>query len=166
MELNLTFSEKFYSENDFSSVLSESKDALNTVKEKNKEGKEPIGWYSLPEEYDREEYDRILAAAEKIRSSCEVFVVIGIGGSYLGSRAAIEFLQGNFHNDLRQNGPRILFAGTGTDGDALSEIVALCKNKEICVNVISKSGTTTEPAIAFRVFRELVEKRYGVEGAR
>ena len=92
--------------------------------------------------------------------------MVGIGGSYLGARAAIEFLQGNFHNNLRKDGPEIYFAGTSVDGDYLADLLRVCEGKDICINVISKSGTTTEPAIAFRVFRDLIEAKYGKEEAK
>ncbi len=166
MILNTEFAAPFYGKEEFLALREEAEKALCTVKEKNKEGKEPLGWYSLPDDYDREEFERIKVCAEKIRKMCDVFVVIGIGGSYLGARAAIEFLQGPFHNSLRKAGPEIYFAGTSVDGDYLSELLALCKDKDICINVISKSGTTTEPAIAFRMFRQLIEEKYGKEEAK
>ena len=166
IKINTEFAEPFFAKEEYEALIPEAKKALQTVKENHAAEAGPLGWYSLPEDYDREEFDRILRAAEEIRKKCEVFVVIGIGGSYLGARAAIEFLQGNFHNQLRKNGPEIYFAGTSVDGDALADLVSLCEGKEICINVISKSGTTTEPAIAFRVFRELVERKYGKEEAK
>ncbi len=166
MKLNTEFFKSFVKENEYLALLPEAKKAYERVLAEREKGEQPLGWYTLPEDYDREEFERVKAAAEKIRKTCQVFVVIGIGGSYLGARSAIEFLQGNFHNSLRQNGPEIYFAGVGLDGDHLNDLVRLCEGKELCVNVISKSGTTTEPAIAFRVFRELLEKKYGAEGAR
>ena len=126
---------------------------------------QPIGWLTLPEDYDRDEFARIKACAEKIRKMCDVFVVIGIGGSYLGARAAIEFVKGANYNALNKSGPAVYFSGNSIDPDALSELLEICADRDVCVNVISKSGTTTEPAIAFRVFRELLEKKYGAEGA-
>ena len=109
---------------------------------------------------------RIKAAAKKIQGNSDVFVVIGIGGSYLGARAAIEFLKSEKYNDLRKDTPAIYFAGNSISSTALAELVQICEGKDISINMISKSGTTTEPAIAFRVFRELLEKKYGKEGAR
>ncbi len=166
IRINTEFSKPFYDEQDFQALIPEAKKALETVKTNHKEGNGPLGWFSLPEDFDKEEFERIKACAEDIRKKCDVFVVIGIGGSYLGARAAIEFLQGNFHNSLRKNGPEIYFAGTSVDGDYLDELLKVCEGKDICINVISKSGTTTEPAIAFRVFRELIEKKYGKEEAK
>ena len=124
------------------------------------------GMVNLPTAYDKEEFARIKAAAKKIQGNSDVFVVIGIGGSYLGARAAIEFLKSEKYNDLRKDTPAIYFAGNSISSTALAELVQICEGKDISINMISKSGTTTEPAIAFRVFRELLEKKYGKEGAR
>ena len=129
-------------------------------------GSDFLGWTTLPEDYDRAEFARIKAAAERIRKSCQVFIAIGIGGSYLGARAVIEFVKSPLYNNLRKDTPDIYFAGNCISASALSELVSLCEGRDVCVNVISKSGTTTEPAVAFRVFRELLEKKYGKEGAR
>lgn len=129
-------------------------------------GSDFLGWTTLPEDYDRAEFARIKAAAERIRKSCQVFIAIGIGGSYLGARAVIEFVKSPLYNNLRKDTPDIYFAGNCISAAALSELVSLCEGRDVCVNVISKSGTTTEPAVAFRVFRELLEKKYGKEGAR
>ena len=129
-------------------------------------GNDFLGWVTLPEDYDKEEFARIKAAAKKIQGDTDVFVVIGIGGSYLGARAAIEFLKSDKYNDLRKDTPAIYFAGNSISSTALQELVNLCEGKDVSINMISKSGTTTEPAIAFRVFRELLEKKYGKEGAR
>lgn len=126
---------------------------------------EPIGWLNLPEEYSERDFDKIIEEAQNIREKCDVFIVIGIGGSYLGARAAIEFLHSNNYN-LLENIPKIFFVGNSISSDELSEIMHLCENKNVCVNVISKSGTTTEPAIAFRFFKELLEEKYGQDGAR
>ena len=129
-------------------------------------GSDFLGWTTLPEDYDRAEFARIKAAAERIRKSCQVFIAIGIGGSYLGARAVIEFVKSPLYNNLRKDTPDIYVAGNCISASALSELVSLCEGRDVCVNVISKSGTTTEPAVAFRVFRELLEKKYGKEGAR
>ncbi|MCI1982995.1 MAG: glucose-6-phosphate isomerase [Oscillospiraceae bacterium] len=128
-------------------------------------GSDFLGWVDLPSRYDKEEFSRILQAAQKIRSDSEVFVVIGIGGSYLGARAAIEFLKSQNYNALKKDTPDIYFVGNGISSTALSEVLEICKNRDVSVNVISKSGTTTEPAIAFRIFRRLLEKKYGRAGA-
>ena len=128
-------------------------------------GGEFTGWVRLPRDYDREEFARIQAAAARIRQDSEVLVVIGIGGSYLGARAVIELLTSQNYN-LRPDGVQVLFAGNGLSSDALTEIIDLIGERDFSVNVISKSGTTTEPAVAFRVFKALLERKYGKEGAR
>jgi glucose-6-phosphate isomerase len=129
-------------------------------------GSDFTGWLSLPTDYDKEEFKRIISAAEKIKGDTDVFVVIGIGGSYLGARAAIEFLHSQNYNNLKKKTPDIYFVGNSISPLALSEILEICKDKDVSVNVISKSGTTTEPAIAFRVFRNFLENKYGKEGAK
>ncbi len=129
-------------------------------------GNDFIGWVHLPTDYDKEEFARIKAAAEKIKSDTDVFIVIGIGGSYLGARAAIEFLKSPNYNVMKKDTPEIYFAGNSISSTALSELIELCEGKDVSINMISKSGTTTESAIAFRVFREILEKKYGKEGAR
>ncbi len=125
---------------------------------------QPTGWRTLPVDYDREEFSRIQKAAERIQKSCDVFVVIGIGGSYLGARAAIEFLYGQNYN-LRSGIPQIFFAGNSLDPDATAALLDYCRDKDVCINVISKSGTTTEPAVAFRLWRDFLVEKYGKENA-
>ena len=129
-------------------------------------GNDFIGWLTLPTDYDKEEFARIRAAAEKIKKNTDIFVVIGIGGSYLGARAAIEFLKSPNYNAMAKNTPAIYYAGNSISSTALAELLELCAGKDVSINMISKSGTTTEPAIAFRVFRELLIKKYGQDGAR
>ncbi len=129
-------------------------------------GNDFIGWLDLPVDYDKDEFARIKAAAAKIISDTDVLIVIGIGGSYLGARAAIEFLTSPYYNNLKKNTPDIYFVGNSISGAALSDVLSICEGKRVSVNVISKSGTTTEPAIAFRVFRKLLEDRYGKDGAK
>ena len=126
-------------------------------------GSDFLGWVDLPVNYDKEEFARIKEAAEKIRNDSEVLVVIGIGGSYLGARAAIEFCKSQNRNLYEK--PQIIFAGNTLSSSALAEAIKLCEGKDFSVNVISKSGTTTEPTIAFRVFKEMLEKKYGKEEA-
>ena len=128
-------------------------------------GSDFTGWVDLPVDYDKDEFARIKVAAEKIKKSCDVLIVIGIGGSYLGARAVIEFIKSQNYNDLRKGTPAIYFSGNSISSSSLSELVELCEGKDVCVNVISKSGTTTEPAIAFRVFRELLIEKYGKQAA-
>ena len=129
-------------------------------------GSDFIGWVDLPVDYDKDEFARIKVAAEKIKNNSDVLIVIGIGGSYLGARAVIEFVKSQNYNDLRKDTPAIFFAGNSISSSYLSELVAICEGKDFSVNVISKSGTTTEPAIAFRVFRELLIEKYGKEAAK
>ena len=126
-------------------------------------GNDFLGWLSLPTDYDKAEFARIQAAAERIRQDTDIFIVIGIGGSYLGARAAIEFLKSPLYNAKKKDTPDIYFAGNSISGTALKELLELCEGRRVSVNVISKSGTTTEPAIAFRVFRDYLERTVGHE---
>ena len=130
------------------------------------EGNDVVGWVHLPRDYDREEFARIKAAAQKIQAQSAALVVIGIGGSYLGARGVIEALCSPNYNQKQKDTPNIYFAGNTLSTDALTEIAELIGEQDFSINVISKSGTTTEPAISFRFFRELCEKKYGKEGAR
>lgn len=140
-------------------------DAL--IREKNGAGNDFLGWVRLPEAYDKEEFARIKKAAEKIRSDSDVLLVIGIGGSYLGARAAIEFVKSPMYNNLKRDGsPEIYFIGNSISSTHLREVLSICEGKDVSVNVISKSGTTTEPALAFRVLKEYLEKKYGKDGAK
>lgn len=129
-------------------------------------GNDFLGWTTLPKDYDKEEFARIKIAAQKIKESCDVFIAIGIGGSYLGARAVIDFLKSSNYNNLKKDTPDIYFAGCDISAASISELIEICKDRDVCINVISKSGTTTEPAVAFRVFREILESKYGKEGAR
>ena len=129
-------------------------------------GNDFLGWVKLPVDYDKEEFARIKNAAERIKKNSDILVVIGISGSYLGARAAIEFCKSPLYNNLSKDTPDIYFAGNNISPTALTEILSICEGKDISVNVISKSGTTTEPAIAFRVFKALLIEKYGEEGAR
>lgn len=145
------------------------KEAHNMLHNKTGAGNDFLGWVNLPTDYDKEEFARIKKAAEKIRSDSDVLVVIGIGGSYLGARAAVEMLQHSFYNALdkdKRKGPAIFFAGNNISSTYMADLLETVEGKDISVNVISKSGTTTEPAIAFRIFKDLLEKKYGKEGAK
>ncbi len=128
-------------------------------------GSDFLGWLNLPTNYDKEEYARIKTAAAKIKSDSDVLIVVGIGGSYLGARAVIEAVQGANYNAVTE-GVKVYFAGNNISGAYLNDILKICEGKEVSVNVISKSGTTTEPALAFRVFKDYMEKRYGKDGAK
>ena len=139
--------------------------ALRTLKQGSGAGNDFVGWVRLPETYDRAEFARIQAAGQRVREKAEAFVVIGIGGSYLGARAALELLCTPRRNESAQK-PAVYFIGNGISGDDIAQVLELVKGKELYVNVISKSGTTLEPALAFRIFRKYLEETYGKEGAR
>lgn len=148
----------------------------SVVKEKNKwieenknDEKEFLGWVDLPVDYDKEEFERIKKAAKKIQNDSDYLIVIGIGGSYLGARAVIEAMTGTFYNmipDEKVNMPKVIYAGNNLSPNYLHELLELISEKDISLNVISKSGTTTEPAIAFRILREAIETKYGLEEAK
>lgn len=152
--------------NELASIKEETIRAAKTLTERTGEGNDFLGWLDLPVTYDKENVERIKAAAEKIKKSCDVLIVIGIGGSYLGARAAIEFVHGAFYNNKKKDTPDIYFVGNDISSAHLRDILSVCEDKDVCVNVISKSGTTTEPAIAFRIFRELLIKKYGEDGIK
>ena len=143
--------------------------AAKTIEEKSGAGSDFLGWVDLPVNYDKDEFARIKAAAEKIQKQSEVLIVIGIGGSYLGAKATIDFLSSTFYNNLsrkKRRTPEIYFAGTNMSPTYLKHLVELVGDRDFSVNVISKSGTTTEPAIAFRVFKKMLEDKYGKSGAK
>lgn len=158
----------FLSQHELDNMAEYVKSAHDMIHNKTGAGNDYLGWVNLPEDYDKEEFARIKKAAEKIRSDSDVLVVIGIGGSYLGARAAIELLQHSFYNALdadKRKGPAVFFAGNNISSTYMADLLETIEGKDISVNVISKSGTTTEPAIAFRIFKELLEKKYGKEEA-
>ena len=140
--------------------------AYDLLKSGRGQGNDFQGWVDLPVSYDKDEFARIKAAAKKIKKNSDILVVIGIGGSYLGARAAIEFVKSPLYNSLKKDTPDIYFAGNNISTTALTELLSICEGKDISVNVISKSGTTTEPAIAFRVFKSLLVEKYGKDGAK
>lgn len=148
------------------SIKTEIEKAYETVANKTGAGSDFTGWFDLPDHYETEEFGEIKKAAEYIRKNCDVLIVIGIGGSYLGARAAIEFLRGPLYNNFTENCPQIYFSGNNISAESVAELLAVCEGKDVCVNVISKSGKTVEPAISFRIFREYLEKRYGKDGAK
>lgn len=150
---------------DIEQITPEVKKAAQVLESKTGEGNDFLGWLTLPTDYDKEEFARIKKAAAKIKSDSEVLIVIGIGGSYLGARAAIEFIKSPNYNVMKKDTPDIYFSGNSISSTALKELVDICEGRDFSINVISKSGTTTEPAVAFRVFREILEKKYGKEGA-
>lgn len=166
IKLNDKYLSGFVSADDLSAIEPEIRHAHETLAGKTGEGNDFLGWVDLPVNYDKEEFSRIKAAAKKIQNSCDLFIVIGIGGSYLGARAAIEFCKSAKYNALKKNTPDIYFSGNDISASNMAELLSICDGRDICINVISKSGTTTEPAIAFRIFRELLEKKYGKEEAK
>ena len=164
--LNTKHLSPFVKEQELEAISAQVQAAHTVLHEKNGPGNQFLGWLDLPEQYDKAEFERIKAAAQKIREHSQVLVVIGIGGSYLGARAAIEWLHSPLYNLLPKDTPEIYFAGCSISPTWLNEIIRLCEGKDFSVNIISKSGTTTEPALAFRVFRDLLIKKYGPEGAK
>lgn len=143
-------------------------DAKEVLVSKTGAGNDFLGWIDLPVDYDKEEFARIQKAAEKIQSDSEVLVVIGIGGSYLGARAAIEFLRHGFYNNIpkeMRKAPEIYYVGNSISGTYVQGLIDVIGDRDFSVNVISKSGTTTEPAIAFRIFKDMLEKKYGKDEA-
>ncbi len=165
VKFNYSYAKSFLRENDLKGLEAQVTAAHDVINGKSGLGNDFLGWVNLPEDYDREEFARIKAAAAKIRKDTDILIVIGIGGSYLGARAAIEFLKGPYYNSLRDGAPEIYFAGNSISGAYLADIVKLCEGKRVSVNIISKSGTTTEPAVAFRVLRKYLEERYGEKEA-
>ena len=164
-KLNSKYVSSFLSDEEILSYQEKITKAHNDLHSKTGAGNDFLGWIDLPVDYDKEEFQRIKKAADKIKGDSDVLVVIGIGGSYLGARAAIEFVRGQNYNDLREGTPAIYFAGNSISPSYLSDILKICKNKDFSINVISKSGTTTEPAIAFRIFKNLLIEKYGKDEA-
>lgn len=170
MKLNFSyqFAKNFFNENELKQIKPYVELANEVLTSKSGAGNDFLGWVDLPETYDKDEFARIKKAAEKIKNDSEVLVVIGIGGSYLGAKAAIEFLSHSFYNNLpkdKRKTPEIYFAGTNMSGVYLQHLIDVVGDRDFSVNVISKSGTTTEPAIAFRVFKKMLEEKYGKEEA-
>ena len=158
----------FVSDNEVDLMKKQVMDAKDLLVSKTGAGNDFLGWIDLPVAYDKEEFARIKKAAEKIQSDSEVLVVIGIGGSYLGARAAIEFLRHSFYNVIskdQRKTPEIYFVGNSISSTYLKDLLDVIGDRDFSINMISKSGTTTEPAIAFRIFKEMAEKKYGKEGA-
>lgn len=159
----------FFKEHELTYLRDAVKVAHHSLHEKTGAGSDFLGWIDLPVDYDKEEFSRIQKSAEKIKSDSDVLLVIGIGGSYLGARAAIEMLQHSFYNALskeKRKTPQIIFVGNNISSSYMTDVMDLLEGKDFSINVISKSGTTTEPAIAFRIFRKLLEEKYGREEAR
>lgn len=160
---------KFISDDEVVAMKKIAEDAKEVLVNKSGAGNDFLGWIDLPVDYDKDEFARIKAAAKKIQSDSEVLVVIGIGGSYLGARAAIDFLRHGFYNNVSKEirkTPEIYYAGNSISPAYLKGLLDVVGDRDFSVNIISKSGTTTEPAIAFRIFREMIENKYGIKEAR
>ena len=167
MNLKMTGLEGFVAPAELANMAALAQAANEVLLARNGAGNDFLGWLDLPVDYDKEEFARIEAAAKKIQGDSKVLVVIGIGGSYLGARAAIEFVNGQMYNGVRPEGiPEIYFAGNNISSSYLNDIIHIIGDRDFSVNIISKSGTTTEPAIAFRVFKKMLEEKYGKEGAK
>lgn len=166
LKVNDKYLAPFISEHEYKGIQPAVTAAHSTLAAKNGLGSDFLGWATLPEDHDKEEFARIKAAAEKIKKNSDVLLVIGIGGSYLGARAAIEALRSSLYNSMKKDTPEIYFIGNTISPTYLNDVISLVEGRDFSVNIISKSGTTTEPALAFRVFRDLLEKKYGVDGAR
>ncbi|MCI5602795.1 MAG: glucose-6-phosphate isomerase [Lachnospiraceae bacterium] len=159
---------KFISENEVANMESIVANAKDTLVTKKGAGNDFLGWIDLPVDYDKEEFARIKEAAKKIQNDSDVLLVIGIGGSYLGARAAIDFLGHSFYNNLskeQRKTPEIYYVGNSISSTYIKHLMDIVEGKDFSINMISKSGTTTEPAIAFRVFKKILEEKYGKEGA-
>ncbi|MBL4937187.1 glucose-6-phosphate isomerase [Clostridium sp. YIM B02515] len=169
LSLDLSKVKSFLNENEVSNLQTMVTEAHNMIHNKTGAGSDYLGWVDLPVNYDKDEFDRIKKAAEKIKNNSDILIVIGIGGSYLGARAAIESLSHSFYNNLpkgKRTTPQIFFVGNNISSTYMTDLLEAIEGMDISVNVISKSGTTTEPAIAFRIFKDYVEKKYGKEGAK
>lgn len=165
LKLNLNYVGKYADKEKFDFMRSEVSAAHKMLTEGTGLGSDFLGWLDLPVNYDKDEFRRIKESAEKIKKDSEVLVVLGIGGSYLGARAVIEFIKSNNYNLLKKDTPDIYFGGNTISSSAVAELMQLIDGRDFSINVISKSGTTTEPAIAFRIFKEILEKKYGKEEA-
>ena len=166
IRLNTAYLSGSVGEHELCAAARQAELAAKVLDEKSGEGKDFLGWTSLPVDYDKEEFDRIKKAAEKIKSDSQVLIVIGIGSSYLGARAAIEYLSSPLYNSLKKDTPDIYYVGNSISPAYLNDVISIVDGKDFSVNVISKSGTTTEPALAFRIFKKLLEDKYGKEGAK
>lgn len=166
VQLNTKYLNGFVRDEEFDYILPEVKAAHELLHSKSGAGNDFLGWLTLPNDYDKQEFSRIKQAAAKIQENSDVLVVIGIGGSYLGARAVIEAVRSAQYNLTCKGTPQIFFAGNSVSPSALNDVIEACKDKDFSVNIISKSGTTTEPAVAFRIFRNMLEEKYGKDGAK
>ena len=167
IKLKLSGIENFIRNEEYAKIQPAVKMASDLLYSGKGAGNDYIGWVDLPNNDDKDEFERIKKAAKKIQSNSEVLIVIGIGGSYLGGRAALEFVNGvNFNKKVHKGIPEVYFVGNSISSDYLSDIIEILGDRDFSINVISKSGTTTEPAIAFRIFKKIIEDKYGKEGAK
>ena len=166
LRLNTKYVMPFLPDGALENIAGEVKSANDVLYAGTGKGSDFLGWLTLPQDYDKDEFARIKSAAKKIQDNSDVLVVVGIGGSYLGARAAIEFVKSQNYNLLKKDTPDIYFAGNTISSRAVAELERMIGDRDFSVNVISKSGTTTEPAVAFRILRELLEKKYGKDGAK
>ena len=166
VKLETRYAGGFIAPHEYDAIAPYIKVAHDTLHNRNGLGNDFLGWVDLPTNYDKEEFARIKAAAARIKENTDIFIAIGIGGSYLGARAAIEFLKSPLYNAKKKDTPDVYFAGNSISSTALQELLELCEGRRVSINVISKSGTTTEPAIAFRVLRDYLEKTVGKEEAK
>jgi glucose-6-phosphate isomerase len=166
LKLNTKYLKDYVNSDELAGIKSQVEAAADALHNKTGLGNDFLGWVELPTNYDKDEFARIKAAAEKIKKNSDILIVIGIGGSYLGARAAIELLKSPLYNNIKKDTPDIYYVGNSINPAYLNEIIALCEGKDFSVNVISKSGTTTEPALAFRIFKKMVEDKYGKDGAK
>ena len=166
IKVNLEKVSDFISADELNGFLARLSKAHDTLVNGTGAGSDFLGWLGLPGNIDMEEYVRIKAAAKKIRDNSEVLIVVGIGGSYLGARAAIEFIKGSFPNQHGKADPEVYFVGNNLSTDYINEVINIIGERDFSINVISKSGSTTEPAVAFRIFKDLIEKKYGKEAAK
>ena len=166
LKVDFSKTKGFINQDEYGKISYQAKAAIELLHNKTGPGNDFLGWLDLPKNYDKEEFLRIKAAAEKIKAQSDALITIGIGGSYLGARAAIEFLNGPLYNVKTKEFPQIFFAGNTISSEYHKDLLSLMEEKDFSINVISKSGTTTEPALAFRLFKDLMEKKYGKEGAK
>ena len=166
LRLNTKYLSSFVSEKEMQQIKPQTELAAKILADRSGAGNDFLGWVDLPVDYDKDEFACIKAAAERIKKDSEVLIVIGIGGSYLGARAAIELMRSPLYNNLKKDTPEIYYVGNSISPAYLNEVISLVEGRDFSVNVISKSGTTTEPALAFRIFRSMLEKKYGKEGAK
>jgi len=166
LKLNTKYLSEYINADEINGIKAQVETAAASLHNKTGLGNDFLGWVNLPTDYDKEEFARIKSAAERIRKNSDILIVIGIGGSYLGARAAIELLKSTLYNNIAKDTPQIFYVGNSINPNYLNEVISLCKDKDFSVNVISKSGTTTEPALAFRIFKKMVEDKYGKEEAK